>query len=67
MGGDAAVLSEVASALAARDQSDRTRQSSPLVMADDAVLVDTTGIALEGVVARVLSIVREHLKTRPLY
>ena len=67
MGGDAAVLSEVASALAARDQSDRTRQSSPLVMADDAVLVDTTGIALDGVVARVLSIVREHLKTRPLY
>jgi len=67
MGGDAAVLSEVASALAARDQSDRTRQSSPLVMADDAVLVDTTGIALDGVVARVLSIVREHLETRPLY
>ena len=67
LGGDAAVLSDVASALAARDQSDRTRQSSPLVMADDAVLVDTTGIALDGVVARVLSIVREHLETRPLY
>lgn len=65
MGRDGADVSEVASALAARDQSDRTRQSSPLVMADDAVLVDTTGIGLEAVVARVLSIVRERLETRP--
>jgi cytidylate kinase len=64
MGGDPAALSEVASALAARDQSDRTRHSSPLVKADDAVLVDTTGIGLDGVVARVLSIVRERLATR---
>ncbi len=64
MGGEAAALSEVASALAARDQSDRTRPSSPLVMADDAVLVDTTGIALDGVVERVLSIVRERLDAR---
>ena len=65
MGRDGADVSEVPSALAARDQSDRTRQSSPLVMADDAVLVDTTGIGLEAVVARVLSIVRERLETRP--
>lgn len=65
MGRDRADLSDVANALAARDQSDRTRQSSPLVMADDAVLVDTTGIGLDAVVARVLSIVRERLETGP--
>ena len=65
MGGEAANLSEVADALAARDQSDRTRQSSPLVMADDAVLVDTTGVGLDGVVARVLDIVRKRLGTAP--
>ena len=65
MGRDGADLSDVANALAARDQSDRTRQSSPLVMADDAVLVDTTGIGLDAVVSRVLSIVRERLETGP--
>ena len=54
-------LSDVASALEARDRSDRTRQISPLAMADDAVLVDTTGVPLEGVVERVLAIVRERL------
>jgi cytidylate kinase len=62
LGGASANLADVADALAARDQSDRTRQSSPLVMADDAVLVDTTGIGLDGVVARVLGIVRKRLE-----
>ena len=57
-------LSDVASALEARDRSDRTRQISPLAMADDAVLVDTTGVSLEGVVERVLAIVRERLAAR---
>ena len=57
-------LSDVASALEARDRSDRTRQVSPLAMADDAVLVDTTGVSLEGVVERVLAIVRERLAAR---
>ena len=59
--GNATALSDVASALVARDHADRTRQSSPLMMADDAVRVDTTGVPLEGVVERVLSIVRERL------
>lgn len=57
-------LSDVASALEARDRSDRTRQISPLAMADDAVLVDTTGVPLERVVERVLAIVRERLAAR---
>ena len=56
-------LSDVASALEARDRSDRTRQVSPLAMADDAVFVDTTGVPLERVVERVLAIVRERLAT----
>ena len=54
-------LSDVASALEARDRSDRTRQVSPLAMADDAVLVDTTGVPLERVVEQVLAIVRDRL------
>jgi len=63
LGGPTAPLSEVASALEARDHSDRTRQSSPLVMAVDAVRVDTTGVSLDQVVAQVLSIVRARVAT----
>ena len=61
LGRSASALSDVASALEARDRSDRTRDSSPLVMADDAVRVDTTGLLLEAVIERVLDIVRERL------
>lgn len=56
--GPTRALSDVATALAARDQSDATRAVSPLVIAPDAVLVDTTGVAIEEVVDRVLAIVR---------
>ena len=55
-GGPAAVA-EVASALTARDEIDRTRAASPLYAAQDAVLLDTTGQSIDDVVARVLSLV----------
>ncbi len=42
--GASTALTEVATALAARDQSDQTRAASPLTIAPDAVLVDTTGV-----------------------
>ena len=64
LGGGTLALSDVASALEARDHSDRTRKSSPLTMAADAVRVDTTGMPLEGVVKRVLDIVRDRLDAR---
>ena len=64
LAGATTALSDVASALEARDHSDRTRQSSPLVMARDAVRVDTSGVPLEAVVEQVLRIVRERLATR---
>ena len=41
-----------------RDENDRTRQASPLSIAADATVVDTTGIPASEVVARVVSIVR---------
>ncbi len=50
-------VAAVASALRVRDQADRTRAASPLQMAPDAVLIDTTGVAIGDVVARVLAIV----------
>ena len=55
-------LAEIASAIAARDHIDRTREVSPLTLASDAVLIDTTGVAVEDVVSRVLGVVREKLK-----
>jgi cytidylate kinase len=51
-------VAQVASALAARDQSDRTRAVAPLAVAADAHLIDTTGVPVEEVVARVLALVR---------
>ncbi|TAK13523.1 MAG: (d)CMP kinase [Acidobacteria bacterium] len=47
----------VAEALAARDQSDRTRAASPLSKAEDALYLDTTGLTIEEVVARALAAV----------
>jgi CMP/dCMP kinase len=48
-------LADVATALAARDKSDATRAASPLTVASDAVVIDTTGVPIEDVVAKVLA------------
>ena len=58
-----AALSEVATALAERDRSDSTRAASPLSMAPDAILIETTGIGIESVVERVMAIVEERRNT----
>lgn len=50
-------LTAVAREMAARDESDRTRAVAPLAVAPDAHLIDTTGVSIEEVVARVLKIV----------
>jgi len=50
-------LSDVATALAERDKSDSTRAVSPLAIAPDATLVDTTGVSVEDVIERVLSVI----------
>jgi cytidylate kinase len=52
-------VASVAEALAARDQSDRTRTVSPLAKADDALYIDTTGLTIGEVVARALAVVRD--------
>ena len=52
-----ATVGDVAQALAERDRSDRTRAASPLTLAPDAVLVDTTGLSIENVIERVLALV----------
>jgi cytidylate kinase len=58
-GKGAVAVSEVASALAARDRSDSTRPTSPLAQAPDAVRIDTTGLSIDEVVSRVLTLVEQ--------
>jgi cytidylate kinase len=50
-------IADVATALAERDRSDSTRAVSPLAVASDAVVLDTTAMPLEDVIQRVLEIV----------
>jgi cytidylate kinase len=44
--------------IAARDERDRSREHSPMLAADDAVEVDTTGLSIDEVVARLVALVR---------
>jgi cytidylate kinase len=54
-------LSEVATALAERDLGDSTRATSPLARAPDAVAIDTTGLPVDEVVARIIAVVTARL------
>src|SRR6202040_1287636 len=51
-------VSEVATLLTQRDESDRTRTASPLYAAPDAHVVDTTGKSVDEVVGEVLAVVK---------
>ena len=44
--------------IAARDKADSEREISPLIQAEDAVLLDTTGLSIEEVVAKILGMCR---------
>ena len=59
--GSQAGQAAVAEAIAARDKSDTTRAASPLTLAGDAILIDTTGMPIDAVVERVLELVRQKL------
>lgn len=50
-------LAEITSELAQRDEMDRERHVSPLKPAADAMILDTDGLSLEEVVARVGEII----------
>lgn len=49
----------VAASIEARDKSDTTRTASPLTLAPDATLIDTTGMPIDEVVSRVMELVNE--------
>jgi len=54
-----AKLSNLMIEIAQRDQRDSIRTIAPLMIARDAYVIDTTGVSIEKVVARILSIVQE--------
>jgi len=56
-GGRGQALATVASAMADRDRIDSTRAASPLMIAPDAVVVDTSGLTVPDVVAKVMAII----------
>jgi len=51
-------MSDVATLLTERDEIDRTRAASPLYVAEDAIVVDTTGKPVAKVVEEVLAVIR---------
>jgi cytidylate kinase len=53
------VAANVAADLRERDRRDRTRAASPLVAADDAVVINSTALSEDEVLARVENLVRE--------
>jgi CMP/dCMP kinase len=57
--GREAELDRIKEAMSQRDRQDSERETSPLKPAPDAVILDTTSLSLEGVVSRVLELVRE--------
>jgi cytidylate kinase len=57
--GVTATLAALSLEIAERDRRDTMRAVSPLVASADAVLLDTTGLAVAAVEERVLEIVRE--------
>lgn len=52
-GGHEVAHAETLDALTARDRADSTREVSPLKPADDAIEIDTTGMTIDDVVARI--------------
>jgi len=55
-------LEDVKENLEIRDHQDSTRSADPLVMAEDAILIDTTGKTFEEQTVEIIEIIRNRLK-----
>ena len=56
-----ASLHDLSQVIAERDLRDTTRSVAPLRPSDDAVMIDSTGMTIDAVVAQVLQLARERL------
>ena len=59
--GEKAELSEITAQIVERDERDMNRPVAPLKQAEDAVLVDTSDLTIDQVVARILAIIDEKI------
>jgi len=57
--GHPAEFEKILSALKERDFRDKTREASPLVIPQGAVVIDTTPLTADGVMKRIIELVRE--------
>jgi cytidylate kinase len=55
----AATYEQTLADITERDRRDTTREDSPLVAAADAIIIDSTGMAIDDVFAKMMMIVRE--------
>ena len=62
--GEASTAAQVMAQMATRDERDSSREAAPLVQADDAVLIDSSEMDVEGVVAQILALVGAALDRR---
>lgn len=56
--GEATTIDEQERLLEARDRNDTGRKESPLTRVDDAVLVDTSGLTIEGQLEKIIELAR---------
>ena len=50
-------IEDITADLAARDKRDRTRKDSPLVVAEDALVIETSGLRREEAIAAAIAAV----------
>jgi cytidylate kinase len=60
---DEAEVLRVAAELRQRDERDRSRATSPLIPAEDAVIIDSSGLGIDDVVARVEAVVQQRMRS----
>lgn len=59
--GDARQFAEVLADIAARDERDSNRDAAPLIMAADALLLDTSDLAIDAAVRRAIALVESKI------
>jgi cytidylate kinase len=64
--GVAVDLDDIIAQVRLRDQQDRDRAAAPLLPADDAIILDTTGLDADATFARALELIRPRLPDRGL-
>ena len=52
---------EVLADINRRDKADSTRETSPLIQADDAILIDSTGHHIEDVIGQICEIAKSRM------